>query len=857
MIKIIFYSIALGISDAPYKVLPGWALLVIPAGGVIILILLFINYLYKRQIEKKIKELKEINRKLATSESKYRLLFETANDAILLLDNNIIVDSNTTALTVFDCTKEQLLGRDFYTLSPPQQPDNRNSAEIISEVIREVFAGKPKSFQWVHAKCSGAPFFAEVSYNSIELFDEVFTQVIIRDITGKKQTEETLILSENRYRTLVKALPDIVFIISRNGNIIDYSVDDEKKLAVHDKQIIGINLRDIGLSEQDLINVYSAINNTLNKNMLHSVEYKLDTTAGLKYWEARISPFDESKVVAVIRDITERKEVELKLIRKNEEFVTLNIDFLVQNEKLQIANEELSQSHIKLQAIHKELQESEERYKFLSGLTEEAIVIHKEGVALDFNDSLCKLTGYTREEMLGKDIIKLLAYGDSYKKVVQKVIEKYTLPYEVEGIMKDGTIIQVEIESRNTLYKGENVRVASLRNIGYRKKAEQALRESEERLRQSQKLEAIGTLASGIAHDFNNLLTPIQGYAQLLKDEIPANTQANDDLEQILIAAERAKTLVNQILTFSRKFEAGFQSFEIQPVIFETLKLIRSSIPSSIEIKQNIEAAPIFIYGDPSRFHQAIINLCTNAYQAMQKGGILEVKLIKLVPDISFFEKHPKLEAEKDYVFLSISDSGEGINTEIINRIFEPFFTTKPKDKGTGLGLSIVHGIIDSMKGDISVFTEQGIGTSFHIYLPAYEKETKASDSSGAALPAGNNEIIVLIDDEVSILNYGTRLLNKIGYKVLTFSNSAEAMAYMSDKNNQVDLLITDYTMPGLNGLQIAEKSKKIRPFLPVILISGLIRAVSSKQIKHSGIKKIITKPFTQNEIANTVAELL
>jgi CheY-like chemotaxis protein len=370
-------------------------------------------------------------------------------------------------------------------------------------------------------------------------------------------------------------------------------------------------------------------------------------------------------------------------------------------------------------------------------------------------------------------------------------------------------------------------------------------------------MEAIGTLAGGIAHDFNNVLYPIIGFTEMTMDLVPEDSLAKKNLDEILIAADRAKSLVQQILTFSRQQEYNPQPLRVQPILKEALKLMRSSMPTTISLIQDIDETCGPVLSDPSQIHQIIMNLCTNAYHAMKtQGGVLEVKLseIDIAPGQS--EKYGQLYPGL-YVRLTVRDTGHGIDPLILERIFEPYFTTKPPGEGTGLGLALVHGIVKSFGGEIRVTSQSGQGTMFQIFLPrVMENEPETALNLLKCVP-GQGERILVVDDEEQILDMIELMLQSLNYTVVTKSDSIEALEEFRKDPEFYDLVITDQTMPGLTGFELSKKILAIRKRTPIILCTGFSELVNEELVKAAGIRKYIMKPILKSQLSMLIRELL
>lgn len=376
----------------------------------------------------------------------------------------------------------------------------------------------------------------------------------------------------------------------------------------------------------------------------------------------------------------------------------------------------------------------------------------------------------------------------------------------------------------------------------------------EAQLRQAHKMEAIGTLAGGIAHEFNNILGIIVSNTELAMDAVPSYNAAYRSLEEILSACLRARDVVKQILTISRKTKPELKPVSLSRVIEESLKLVRSSIPASIIIHKNISCGKDAIRADSIQINQVLLNLCTNALHAMKdEGGVLNVSLENVVLDnvAQYHELSPG-----DYVKLNVSDSGCGIEPEIIDRIFDPYFTTRKVGEGTGMGLAVVQGIVKSHGGDIAVSSEPDKGATFTVLFPVIEDDSKPEIESPKRTPGGN-ERILFVDDEASLVFTTQRTLGKLGYEVVAERNPVTAMEIFKKQASEFDLVITDMNMPHMTGDRFAQKIKEIRPDIPVILCTGHSELISRKKAKQTGIRAFVVKPVLVRDLAKIIREVL
>ncbi len=377
-----------------------------------------------------------------------------------------------------------------------------------------------------------------------------------------------------------------------------------------------------------------------------------------------------------------------------------------------------------------------------------------------------------------------------------------------------------------------------------------------EQLRQVQRMESMGVLASGIAHDFNNLLFPILGYSDMLDEALDDDADEKHYVQEIRTAASRAKELVEQILFFSRQANKEKKTVEFSLIVKEALKLMRATIPTSIKINQWVKSKCDPVLGDPTQIHQIVMNLCTNAFHSMQKdGGTLKVQ----VNDSNIKDNVEGLDPNVEYIRLTVSDTGTGIPEKIKKRIFDPFFTTKEVGKGTGMGLSMVHGIVADMGGVIHLTSEVGRGTTFEIFLPKSRENIRPALVPAKKTQEGSEKILI-VDDDVSIANMLHAVLSKVGYSVSRANSSPMALELFQDTNNgpgSFDLIITDMTMPNLTGKDLSKKILEIRPDTPIIIMPGSSDALSESEAKSVGISAYLQKPVDLGTMTSTIRDIL
>jgi PAS domain S-box-containing protein len=404
---------------------------------------------------------------------------------------------------------------------------------------------------------------------------------------------------------------------------------------------------------------------------------------------------------------------------------------------------------------------------------------------------------------------------------------------------------------------------ALVQDITERRKAEMELQKAEVQLRQAEKMEAIGSMAGGIAHDFNNILTPIVGYAKMLVRTLKEGTQELKFAQGIQKASARAKDLVAQILMFSRKSEdvnvASFKPIHIIPIAKEVLTLQRTALPKEIEISRVLKTEHDVVKADPTKIHQVLMNLSTNAWHAMRdKGGpgTLEMMVTDFVIDPrTKSTEFPKLKPGR-YIRISIKDTGTGIPPHVLKRMFEPFFTTKKIGEGTGMGLAVVHGVVTSLQGEISVDTEVGKGTTFHIVLPTVEENALTEEGEKEVVLPSGSERILIADDEADIVEMVGDMLTSLGYQPIAANSGTEAMKLFQQSPNQFDMVITDQIMPGMTGIELATGILKIRKDMPILLVFAYAEEVTQERAKEIGIRQLIEKPISMEVLATSIRRI-
>jgi PAS domain S-box-containing protein len=483
------------------------------------------------------------------------------------------------------------------------------------------------------------------------------------------------------------------------------------------------------------------------------------------------------------------------------------------------------------------------------------IIASTDGIIQYVNTSFERITGYLRNEVIGMNLSFIL--GRPHDEQLYKAIWKTIMSGEVWS----GHIFNRKKDS--TPYD-EKITISPIRDdfgsithfVAVKRDVTHEFR-LEKQLRHAQKMEAIGTLAGGIAHDFNNILAAIIGYIELAQLDIKAHISVEEKLGKVLKASLRAKDLIKQILSFSRHTEFEMKPVQIGLISKEVLKLLRATLPATIEIRQNIESETASIMADPTQIHQLLMNLCMNAKHAMEaSGGLLEIRVEKIKIDPESKSDYPEL-MPGHYLKLTVSDTGHGMDRETLERLFDPFFTTKEPAKGTGMGLAVVHGIVKRHKGAIAVESQPGRGSSFSVVLPRTDIKVPRIVAQPNSLPKGD-EMILFVDDEESLVDLGKQFLERLGYQAICVTNPIKALEIFSEQPDSFDLVITDMTMPKMTGISLARKIFEIRPNMPIILTTGFSEQISiDHRFSEIGIKAQLMKPTGLKDLAAAIRKVL
>ncbi len=610
------------------------------------------------------------------------------------------------------------------------------------------------------------------------------------------------------------------------------------------------------LSSPDSINLnragdgmYLEINDGFTNIMGYSREEVIGKSSlDLNIWN---DPMDRERLVSGLKEYGVVENLEAVFQGKGGQIKT----GLMSARILKIGNEDVILSITRDITERKQMEADRERLLIAIEQAAEGIVITDGNGIIEYvSPSFEKISGYSSQELIGQNprILKSGKQEDAfYRQLWETITSGMIWNNRMINKKKDGSFYAVQATISPVLDKSGKI----INFVAVKRDVTDEIK-MEEKLQQAQKMEAIGTLAGGIAHDFNNILFPIVGYTEMLMEDISEDSPFRNSLNEIYTSALRAKDLVHQILSFARQEKNELKLIKMQPIIKEALKLIRSTVPTTISIHQSLSSDCGTIKADPTQIHQIIMNLCTNAYHAMEEnGGELKVSLKEIElerPDLINPEMNPGL-----YSCLTVSDTGKGMDKEVMKRIFDPYFTTKENGKGTGMGLSVVHGIVKRLNGAVQVYSEPGQGTEFHVYIPvagfAFEKKEIPTQD----LIPGGCERILLVDDETAIITMEKQVLERLGYQVVSRTSSIEAYEAFKAHPEQFDLVVTDMAMPNMPGDKLARELIRIRPDIPVLLCTGFSETMTEEKIKFLGISGLVFKPLIIRDLAKKIREVL
>jgi PAS domain S-box-containing protein len=505
------------------------------------------------------------------------------------------------------------------------------------------------------------------------------------------------------------------------------------------------------------------------------------------------------------------------------------------------------------------LSESEARYRVLVENSPDAIILNERGHIRFANGAAAKLlAAASPAQLVGRSVFDIVHpdYHEIVRTRMKSMMDTCTaLPAAEQRLVRlDGSTVDVDVVAAPFRTEDGVVIQVTARDITQRRAAESERQALEAALRQSQKLEAVGTLAGGIAHDFNNILSAVIGHTRLLLEDLTQAHPAWRSVREIREAAHRARDLVKRLMAFSRQQESQRAAVQVEPLIREVQQLLRATLPAGVDLIVRIAPDVPPILADATQIHQVLLNLCTNAWQAMRgDAGCIEIEVEALDADAARTQSGAPLEDAAHYVRICVHDNGAGMSPETLEHIFEPFFTTKGPGEGSGLGLAVVHGIVQSHHGAITVSSRLGEGASFLIYLPVCDAPEAPSETAPDVSARGAKQHVLYVDDEEPLVFLVVRTLERAGFRCTGELDAKRAMALVEKRPQDFDLVITDLNMPGVNGLDVARELLSIRPDLPIIITSGYVRADDVAAARELGVREMILKPDTIDELAAIV----
>jgi PAS domain S-box-containing protein len=790
-----------------------------------------INDELEARVQDRTAALRQTNESLRASEGRLAGIIGSAMDGIITVDDQQrILLFNAAAEKMFGYPAADLLG----------QPLNR----LIPERFQKAHTEQVGAFGRTHVtrrslgelgsllglRSTGEEFPIEASISQIESGGQKLFTVILRDITERKLAAQALQASLARLETA----QELAQMGSFEVDLSSWHVHASRPMC----RLLGMNpesppptLQELieFVHPEDRVHFVSQQRRPEPGDRVEAFDFRSNPSRGsLRYFAAVFDLVTNAEGVptgytGTILDITERKQAEAGL------------------------------------------RESEERLRQITSSLRDAIWLVEAQTqrVLYVNQSFERICGRTCAEFYqNPDAFNELIHPDDKDRVLRAYFNGASVGALEERhriVRPDGEVRWVQgrtVPVKNEA--GETYRIASLlEDVTKRVEAERLQRSLEEQLRQAQKMEAIGTLAGGIAHDFNNVLAGILGSAELARMEVPADHPAQQFLQPIFLACHRARDLVQQILTFSRRRGSEKMLLELQPIVSECVKLLRSTIPAMVKITFQVDSNCGPVRADPSQVHQVIMNICTNAWHALPPNdGHIDVTLAGEFIGDEAADRHPDLRPG-EYVRLSVTDNGHGMDAATQQRIFEPFFTTKPSGQGTGLGLSVVHGIIKAHQGAIVIQSEPGKGSTFHIYLPAQTATQAEAPTPPKALAQGAGQRILFVDDEQNLAAVTEKVLTRIGYAVTRCCQSDEALERFRRTPADFDLLITDLAMPGMSGTDLAAAVLQMRANIPIVLISGFVDPAVRETAHRIGIREVLHKPFAIETLSEAVGRAL
>ncbi len=749
--------------------------------------------------------------RLEQSEAQFRGMFEEHSAVMMLIDprDGRIMNANRAAEQYYGYSLDQLMEMTIHQL-------NRLSPEHVICQMQQAVTRQTTRFEFQHVLADGQIRDVEVHSTPVNIKGRMILFSIVSDITERKQTREALQEHWRKLDEIVEWLPVGIGVLDTEGNII--------RVNSNFIQLFGYTEKEIPTVDAWGIRAYP------DRAYREKVFEQWDAHLADAFKTGRHTPSVEYRITC---KNGETKHVLISFQPGRHQHLTTFVDIT------------------DLRKARKALQSQTELLEGVLDSIKDVIGVYlPDHTVIKYNRAGYRLVGLTEQQVTGRKCHELLGKTTpcricpTARALVSgkmETMEKYIPEFDRYFICTSNPVMDDTGEVKLIIEQWSD--------ITEKKKMD-------ENIQQAQKLEAIGTLAGGIAHDFNNILFSIIGNADLLLDDFPEDSASRKSMVQIHTGALRAKALVEQILAFARQEEKKLVVMKMQPIVKEALNLLRSTIPVTIAVTRDIQRDCGPVTADPNQIHQIVMNLATNAYHAMEENGG-ELKVILKEVELARNDLSDPDMAPGRYACLTVSDTGKGMEREVMTKIFDPFFTTKEKGKGTGMGLSVVHGIVKSMNGAIRVDSEPGYGTVFHVYLPIDQRIFESRPGGLKRGVPGGKERILLVDDEEAIIGMEKQALARLGYDVTSRTSSVEALEAFRDHPERFDLVITDMTMPNMPGDRLAAEMIAIRPDISILLCTGFSHTLTDEKIISLGVKDMLMKPVLIRDLALKIREVL